>query len=180
MKNKYKFIGVFIIVGLIIFIGINIVCGNNLKDIRNQVDKYVDMTSISSDYKVHNATDGDDIRQITFINTKTRQRMSITFSKYLDAKDKDEMSKFVEYLKDQYETEDHDKITSFKTFEANGQTIPYFNLDQYYDGELGSKAMIGGIPNCNGRFVIIQSYSSPERYDEQEAIKFFSKIKLKD
>ncbi len=178
MKIKNKFIGIFITICSVIVLCTN-VFADNLKDISSQVSKYVDMTSISSDYKVHNATDGDNIKQITFINTKTRQRMSITFSKYMTAKNEEEMTKFVEDLKNNNGTGKSDKITSFKTFEAHGQSTPYFNVNQYDKGKILAKAMIGAIGDYEGKFIIIQSYSFPTNYDEQEAVEFFSKLRLK-
>lgn len=182
MKATIKGIGIFIFICLI-FVTIQAVWSNSLKDIKSQVAQYVDLASIQSTYKVHNATDGDDVKQITFINSKTRQRMSITFSKYMTAKNKKETSDFIDKLRKDNGTggngEISSKITSFKSFNAHEQSIPYFNVNQYDNGELWTKAMIGAIGNYNGKFIIIQSYSAPENYDEQEMITFFSKIKLK-
>lgn len=180
--SKIKLVTICLLFSLIFTLN-QIVFGSELKDISSQVDKYVDFASISDVYKVHNATDGDDIQQITFINTQTRQRMSITFSKYLDALNETEMSNFIKKLRKDKGTGSgggiSSKITSFKSFYAHNQVIPYFNVNQYDNGKLWTKAMIGGIQNYNGKFILIQSYSSPESYDEQEMINFFSKLKIK-
>lgn len=183
MKNKNKLFSVIITICLIIQLGLS-AFADSLKDISAQADKYVDMTSISSDYKVHNAASGDGILQITFLNKKTRQRMSITFSKYMVAKNKKEMTEFIDNLRKNNGTGSNNegfssKITSYKTFYAQVQSIPYFNVNQYDHKKLFAKAMIGAINNYNEKFILIQSYSSPRDYDEQEAIKFFSNIKLK-
>jgi len=177
-----RHIGIFVSLCLIFAVS-QVVWASSLKDISSQAGEYVDLASIPAIYKVHNATDGDDVKQITFINVQTRQRMSITFSKYMTAQNKKEMSDFIEDLRKNNGTGGNSrissKITSFKSFYAHEQSIPYFNVNQYDNGELWTKAMIGGIGNYNGKFIIIQSYSEPKNYNEKEMVTFFSKIKLK-
>lgn len=167
----------------LILVTIQSIEAKGLKDISSNVAQYVDLGSIPSGYKVHNATDSDDVKQITFINKETRQRMSITFSKYMVAKNKKEMSKFIEDLRKNNGTGGNGKISSeiiaFKSFYAHGQSIPYFNVNQYDNGELWTKAMIGGIENYHDKFILIQSYSAPENFNEKEMITFFSNINLK-
>ncbi len=83
MKNKFIVWGVGLFVSICLIFGVTQISGaGSLKDISSGVDRYVDMASIPAIYTIHNATDGDNVQQITFINPQTRQRMSITFSKY--------------------------------------------------------------------------------------------------
>lgn len=182
MKITIK--GLWVVVSIcLILVTTQSIGAKGLKDISSNVAQYVDLGSIPSTYKVHNATDSDDVIQITFINTESKQRMSITFSEYMVAKNKKEMAKFTKDLRKNNGTGGNgnisSKITSFKSFYAHGQSIPYFNVNQYDNGELWTKAMIGAIGNYNGKFILIQSYSAPENYDEQEMIIFFSNINLK-
>lgn len=182
MKTTFKWIQVLATICLILFT-VQTIQADDLKDAKSQVGKYVDLTSIPSTYQIHNATDRDNVKQITFINLQTRQRMSITFGKYMTAKNEKELADFVEALRKNDGTGSEgrisSKITSFKSLNAHNQSIPYFNVNQYDNGKLWTKAMIGAIGNYNGKFIIIQSYSAPENYNEQEMKIFFSKIKLK-
>lgn len=69
MKNFIKFTGMLFSIFWVFMIA-QTAFAENLKDISPLVGKHVDMKSISDTYKVHNATDGDDVKQITFINTQ--------------------------------------------------------------------------------------------------------------
>lgn len=175
------------IIGILIC-SLTMVCeaANALKltNIKPNIGQYLEITSIPKSYKVLNANAGDDsINQITFINTNSGQRMSITFSKYMKTKSQKQVNGIMAKIAKDHTSHNNKKITtkitSAKKFYAHNQTIPYYNIDQYINGKLWTRAMIGLIGNYNGKLIVIQSYSAPKKYNENEMKKFFGHLKLK-
>lgn len=181
MNKKFIHLAIIIVVLLCLKILPSYAQGS---DISNRIGQYVDLTSIGKDYKIHHAvSDLKTFYQIVFINLKNRQRMSITSYRQNTAFSHKEMKDFLKNtltkLRIKDETGFENKNISIGSFALGQQIATYFLMDQYDNNKLSSRAMIGGIPNYNGYFIIIQSFSDYDNYNQALAEDFFKKIKIK-
>lgn len=153
---------------------------NDVKD----VGKFVNLSSVSSDYKVHNASIMPfGTNQIVFLNKKNGQRMSFTFANYMTALTGERLEGVLQNLRNPNslgnEPSFTQEVTTCGDFDAQGQKVFCCLLNQYNSGRPMSKALYGVIPNLNGKFIFIQSFAHPDQFNEALAKKFFTGIEFK-
>lgn len=154
-------------------------------NITELASKYVDLSSISDIYKVHNVhRPNKDELQITFINPDSRQRMSITYLSTRPILTEKEIPEYLSYFVGDVMLSAKNKNIIVKPqkageFFAHQQKIIYIEYDEYLEGKFWEKVIVGAIGNYEDHFILLQSYGDPKTFDKQAAIDFYSTIILK-